>query len=132
MGKITCSSIRRGKSMNFQLEDLVNVFPIVILHTSACTLCYMVCSSILVLPKCVSIQVCMYTYIWCDNSIRVRWYMWPGLQKSTMSVHENRQVFSTLLCHNSCFGYANKPKFTSQLQKFMENFLKLTEWKYLV
>ena len=40
--------------------------------------------------------------------------------------------FLTLLCHISHFSYGNKMKFTSQMQKFMGNLMKLTEWKYLL
>ena len=40
--------------------------------------------------------------------------------------------FSILLCHNSHFSLSNKIKFTPQMQKFMGNLMKLTEWKYLL
>ena len=41
--------------------------------------------------------------------------------------HVRAQKLPALLCYNSRFSYANKTKFTSHMQKFMENLLKLTE-----
>ena len=44
-----------------------------------------------------------------------------------MSVHKNRHIFSTLLCHNSRFSYGNMMKFILYMQKFMVNLINLTE-----